>query len=476
MRKWFRILLSLIVLAASLATAVYWFGLPQVELTSPVDGSAAAEANTSIRLTFSRAMNTDTVVERLVIEPDTPVDMRWDENTLEISPIQPWKAGTLVQIRLAAGSKAAGWISLPVQSDSAWSFTVRQVFLAYLYPANAPANIYLVNPETNTRLQITDHPKGIQDYAVSKDGKAIYFSAANEQGGSNLYSLMLDLEEIMQTIMDGGKPASALVLECAEATCKAPALSPVGDNLAFERTEAKGFPQVWYLSLPQTPGDAEPAGDGELSQPLLAADPSHQTLLPTWSPEGLLTYYDTQEEAFVTLDLTNNQRFEFPNQTGQQGGWRANGREFVAAEINFLDTGTVNELPNFANSHLILYHLLNGSRLDLTPGENMEDSFPVFSPDGIYLAFARKYLDKQRWTPGRQLWLMMPGVGNAQPITDEPEYTHFDFAWNGKGDQLAYVRFNQAALTALPEIWVLNLLNAERGLLVEGGYLPQWLP
>ena len=36
----------------------------------------------------------------------------------------------------------------------------------------------------------------------------------------------------------------------------------------------------------------------------------------------------------------------------------------------------------------------------------VEDVSPVFSPDGKWIAFARRYLDPLRWTPGRQVWLM----------------------------------------------------------------------
>ncbi len=393
----------------------------------------------------------------------------WDGNALEITPVQPWKAGSVVQVRLTAGAKSSGLISLPVQKENTWSFTVRQIYLAYLYPANGKANIYLVNPETNARLQITNHAAGVQDYLVAEAGDTIYYSAGNDQGGSDIYSLGLDFETILQATSPEMLPAPTMVVVCGQATCRAPALSPAGDNLAYERTEKLEFPQVWYQSLPR-------AGENPAPQALLAGEPAHQTMLPTWSPDGLLTFYDTQEEAFVSLDLYANARFQFSNQTGQQGDWRQNGREFVAAEINFLNTGSVSDLPNFANSHLILYNRLTGSELDLTPGDDMEDSFPVFSADGVYLAFARKYLDKARWTPGRQLWVMMPGSGQAQPITHEAEYNHFDFAWNSIGDRLAYVRFNQAELTALPEIWLLNLLSVERALLVEGGYSPQWLP
>lgn len=474
MHKILRPVLFVLVIAAVAATAIYWFGSPQVQMVSPPDGSAAVAANEPVRLEFSHPMQADSVTARLQISPAVETTHTWEANTLVITPARAWQAGATVQVALASGALSQGLISLPVQRENSWSFTVRQVYLAYLYPANAPANIFVINPATSVNLQLTRHALGVQDYMVDGAGKRMVYSARNEIGGSDIYSLVLDFEALLQQVDGGLQPQ--LLVECGEVTCRAPVLSPAGDMLAYERTEKTGFPQVWVSSFAVDAGGQTAAGEAQPTRPVLAGDAAHQTLLPTWSADGLLTFYDTQEQAFISIDPKGSERLVFSNQTGQQGTWRPNGREFVAAEINFLDTGSVSDLPNFANSHLILYNRLTGSKLDLTPEDDMEDSFPVFSPDGAYLAYARKYLDKQRWTPGRQLWVMLPGIGQAQPITADPEYNHFDFAWNAQGDQLAYVRFNQAELTALPEIWLLDLLSAQRSELVKGGYLPQWLP
>ena len=267
-----------------------------------------------------------------------------------------------------------------------------------------------------------------------------------------------------------------LLLGCLQANCRAPVISPAGDRVAYERTEVQGYPRVWMMSLNRAEEQGDDAENVQPASVVLAGDPLHQTLLPSWSPDGLLTFYDTQAAAFVLLDPRTGEQALFPNQTGEKGAWNPSGREFVAPEIFFLDSGSLGDLQSYANSHLIQFDRFTRNTQDLTPEEGMEDSSPAFSPDGTYLAFARKYLDQQRWTPGRQLWVMLPGIGQAQPVTDEPNYNHFEFAWSPDSNQLAYVRFNQTTLTMPPEIWVLALLNAESELLVEGGYSPQWIP
>jgi Tol biopolymer transport system component len=237
--------------------------------------------------------------------------------------------------------------------------------------------------------------------------------------------------------------------------------------------EEPSYPRLWLLSL------ADAGVTTKMPEPVLAGDPLHQTIGPNWSADGALAFYDSNAAAFVILDPHTGSTTHFPNQTGQPGAWHPNGRDFVAPEINFLGEETSQELSGLqalANSHLILFNWQDGSTQDLTRLEELEDMAPVFSPDGAFLAFARKNLQIKLWTPGRQLWLMRTGTWQAEQLTDEPLYSHFEFAWSPGGDLLAYVRFNQSALTEPPELWVIDPFTARATELVVGGYAPQWLP
>jgi Tol biopolymer transport system component len=474
MRKWTQVVLILVVIAAAAITGVYWFGFPEVRAYSPEADSDFVAAGASIRLTFSRAMQPEAVSERLSIRPDVKTVKRWEGNTLVIEPQQPWESGADIAVHLAAGARAAGLLSLPVQEDFAWSFTIRQPRLLFLYPANGIANIYELDLKTLEREALTEHAAGIQDFSVDQLALVVYYSANNAQGGSDLYRLDLGRKETAQESSVQPQVIPDLILECSQEHCRQPVASPKGDFLAFERSDASGFPQVFLLPIPDLENSA--TGEASTQATVLVGDPAHQTLLPAWSTDGILAYYDTQAAAFVLYDPSTGERVLFPNQTGQPGAWHPDGRKFLAPEIFFLDTGADIGLQSLANSHLLLFDRLTKSTLDLTPAEDMEDSSPAFSPDGAYLAFARKYLSQRNWTPGRQLWVMLPEIGQAQPITDDPNYTHYQFAWSPDGKQLAYVRFDQTILTNPPEIWLLTLINAERTSLVENGYWPQWIP
>jgi len=96
------------------------------------------------------------------------------------------------------------------------------------------------------------------------------------------------------------------------------------------------------------------------------------------------------------------------------------------------------------------------------------------------LAFARRYLDIARWTPGRQIWLLPilsdGAPGQAFSLTDDPYFTHYDLAWSPESDRLAFVRFNQTTLNDPPEIWMVDLETFQENRLVVGGFSPQWIP
>lgn len=158
----------------------------------------------------------------------------------------------------------------------------------------------------------------------------------------------------------------------------------------------------------------------------------------------------------------------FPNDTGGQGTWAPDGVNFVTTEI--LD---INE--SLAPRHLYRYQIPNGSKTDLTNDRFWEDATPSYSSGGR-LAFGRKSLLREKWSLGRQLWILEKGGGEAYRVTNAGDYHHTAFAWHPDGNQMAYVRYNQAQLTEAPEIWLLNLTQSQNARLIINAFNPQWIP
>ena len=466
------VLVILVISLVSVAALVYWAS-PKILNVSPGDNEKGVGAGSQIAITFSRRMREDMVMARLELTPSREGSYEWEETTLTFTPDQPWENSEQVNVKLHEGARAIGLLALPVWQPFEWTFYTGEPRLVYLYPADGPANIYIKNLTTGESEQLTNIPSGVLGYDIESGGNLLYYSRRNGQSNSSVYQIILNDKT-------GDKPVE--IIQCVQATCSAISVSPQGNYLAYERTstpggEAPSYPQVWIMPLPK--GDELIMQSSPTSEPYLAGEPLHQTIQPHWSPDGRLTFYDTNQAAFVVINPDGSEPLLIPNQTGQPGSWHPSGSSYVAAEITFIDGENLDnklDIEQIGSSHLLQFNLENRSFQDMTEMDNLEDTTPVHSPDGSRLAFARKYLTVERWTPGRQLWVMSSDRRQAEQLTNEPFYNHFNMVWSPSSDLLAYVRFNQTQPIEPPQIWVIDLQNNLANQLIEGGYAPSWIP
>jgi Tol biopolymer transport system component len=474
MHRWYVILLILLILLVA-SGGFLLSRAPRLLEVAPAQGTRHVAAEEPLRLRFSRRMQGSSIASHLETEPSRQGSYTWEGSTLLFTPDTPWPSGITVTVRLKAGAYAAGFPSLPTNRGESWSFAISRPLLAYLWPANLPADIYALDPLSGETMRLTEGAN-VQDFSVSGDGATLYFSAITGVGTADLYQL--SWREVIKNSQSKpaanatpppGHSAAIRILSCTDANCHNVQVSPAGEYLAYERIpiEAPGqpaYPQVWLLSL--SGGETAPA-----------ADASHETILPDWSPSARLAFYDSTAQAFILLDPHSQERRLFPNQTGEQGGWTAEGQAFVAPEIIFVPTANTTEMPN---SRLLRFDWTTAQTSDLSGAADVEDSTPAFSPDGKRLAFARRSLDPTRWTIGRQLWLAEPDGRSAHPLLNADlatldSFSHYDFAWKPDSTQLAYVRSNQDYPLDPPELWLVDADGLNRVQLVVGGYAPQWV-
>lgn len=473
-RLWFIPLVIILILA--LLAGYYFLSAPQIKSFSPADGTTSNPGNSVIRLVFSRQMNPESVSSRFQISPTLPGSITWQGDTMIFTPDQPWEPGQTIWVEFEGGARPASNLSAPLGDGVSWSFSIRRPLVVYQYPSAGISNLYVIDPATLEKQQLTAETGGILGYDIDREGNAVYYSTSRENGGSAIYRLnlsgsTLNSDSQGKGIVNAGSPH--LILECLHASCRAPRISPGGNLLAYEQTAAAGsegakFPQVWIYNL----------GGGSTGAPQLAGEEGHQTLLPHWSPDGVLAFYDKDLAAFIFFNPATGETLSFPNQTGEQGSWHPGGNYYTAPEISFVSGASDVEsgLETLAVSQLIRFDMTDKSSLNLSPDGYVEDTYPAYSPDGTALVFSRKYLDDSSWTPGRQIWILPEDNSQAVQYTFNPNIHYYDFSWSPDSHRLAYARVDQTRLTDPPEIWILDPQTGTSEELVKGGFSPRWIP
>ncbi|MBE0410337.1 MAG: PD40 domain-containing protein [Anaerolineales bacterium] len=467
--KWLVTALVFLTITGAIGIAYLVFS-PELVSVSPQPGEVDVLAASPVRLTFSTTMQTESVEERLSFTPAVRGEFSWEERTLSFTPDQPWYSGESVTIHLQPGARSEGLIPLPLRGRHEWTFTISHTLLLYLSPTNGIVNLFAHDVQSGVTQQLTSSSTGLLDFSASPDGRYIYYSERNPTGGS-------DLIRMDRLGDDAGQPVIERLLACLHAFCHSAQVSPDGTYLAYEREPRPQigqslYSQVWLLAL--HPGNEIESGE-IMNNPISQAN--HPTRSPAWSSTGWLSYYDLELKAFVLLNPVSGELLEFSNETGESGTWSPDGEAFVAPEIIYAPPPAgVEEFSLLAASHLLSFDLSTGEVHNLSQGVAIEDTFPVFSPDGNWLAFTRKFLDEARWTPGRQIWIVDVSTGAIQSLTDSPSFNHSNIIWNPDGEKIAYLRINLDHLTDPVELWIVEISTNEHHQIVSGAYSPLWIP
>ena len=435
-----------IALGASLLTAAIWalvsYGRPNVTAVFPGPDTFPVPAPAPLTITFDRPMNPDAVAAALITDPGRNGDFAWDKNVLTFTPDLAWPSGATITVSLTTAARAASGLRIP--EPFTWSFRTAPTLLAYLWPAGDPettvSDLYALDPDSGDVTRLTETDFGVLDYSLHPDGLSILLSLPNTRSGADIAELNLLTREI-ETLLD-----------CGPALCSSPQIDPAGELIVYENVTTG---EIYLL---EEGSDRKLVGPGRF---------------PVWSPDGLLLGYNPFEEAYFVYDPVTEGRRLYPNITGEPAAWAPDGSYFVAPAIVALGA------DSFA-SHLAVYPVNGGEpaedQFDVTLAPQADDYAPTISWDGGLIAFARRSLAPESWTPGRQLWVMATDGSEAHALTAAGLYHHTALAWRPDGTQIAFVRSNQADLNEPPEIWVIPVDGGAAVRLVIGGFAPLWIP
>ncbi len=433
----------------------------QIIRTAPDD---LASSTARVVIQFNEAMDWDSVTQRISFSPPVEGDYSWSGTTLRFLPTTALTPGSDYTVTLKADSQSVD--GRKVLEDKIFTFTIRTPRVAYLMPANtAPQNVWVADPaDPSTAKQVTFSPSGILNFDASPDGTRIAFAERNTSTGTSDIKL-LDLEN----------GALQQLTNCPDSDCNSPVWRPDGTMIAYHRIDLNSDltnvgtspTRVWLIDLSTTPATTRP----------LFSDSQILGYNPEWSADGKrVAVYDNNSQGILVYDFDDEGSTTLiPTRNG-------------GSDISISPDGTKVVFPNLiienasARSNLLMADLTTNQVIELSnPSEPLDDATTAWSPDGRYLAIARRYLD-DRFTRTRQLYLMDMQDQSVVPLVMDERYFNGFFSWDPQGTSLVIQRFpeltedNQPNNEGTPEIWTYELDTQTLVKVATNAYLPRWVP
>jgi Tol biopolymer transport system component len=418
-----------------------------VVLVTP-NGGQNPSSTTPIRLTFSQAMDTASVKERLSIRPQVAGTFRWEGSTLSFQPNQALAPDQIYTVTLEAGAQSL--TNRQVAHTFTWSFVPRLPRIIYLAPANADIrSLWITSLDGSPPTEIYASTYGIDGFAPSPDGSHIAVTAYGTDQSADIW------------IIDALGKNPHHITDCQVDFCGAPAWSADGERLAFERrklssTGGSGPSRIWLYIL--SSGQSAP----------LYQDDQVLGSNPIWSPAGeRLAFFDDSGRAIRVLDLSGGDTFRLPSLAGEVGSFSPDGEQMVFTDIR--------QVGGQFFPEILLADLSAQGGISALDAGAEADRFPAWSPDGKWIAFGRRSLS-QAESSGIQLVITDPANGQTRQLTSDLGYNNSLFAWSPTSDHILLHRFDLKAAPGTLDLWVYNLEDDSLSLAVKNAFGGQWLP
>ncbi|MBL8089138.1 MAG: Ig-like domain-containing protein [Anaerolineales bacterium] len=402
-----------------------------------------------IQITFSESVNTEMAFDLITLNPVHEGYLEWaDERTLYFVPLKPFALNTNYTLTISAGVITSNGDE--IKKSKSWNFHVREPMIAYMLTDANQSGVWAIDLNGNEPKRLTSEDIKVLSFDAAGNGDFVVFTTLNENGGVDLWKVN----------RDGSK--QSLLLDCEFDRCTVPSISPDAKYVAYSRESAGptpdipyGSPRVWLLNL-QTGANNPVYAD----QQVLGYNPS-------WSPDSKkLISFDGLADLINLYDLSTNQQFVFPSNTGGPVVWSPDSTKFMFTIIRQTQQGF--------RSQVRLADLTLNETTTLI-GENDDQDYGYYSLAWSSLeerAVMGFRLSESQ--PAQVLWMFNPARLDGILVADEPEYTYNAPQWDPWGSTLVFQQFRLKGVNA-PEIgyWQ-DGFDAPKFL--TNGILPKWLP
>ena len=287
-------------------------------------------------------------------------------------------------------------------------------------------------------------------FAVAPDAGSVVFVADDGANGSEIWSWEVASDQL------------TLLEDCESAYCSEFAWSPDGQGLLYSRLDfdpdvnPANVQSIWWLDL-----------DTLETEPLFQ-DALTPGFSPRWSPDGKWLSYTSinpLEIKFYKVETGESQTL--PSGLGYPAVWSPDSTQVILQDLYWGEHGYLNKLYS--------YHLETEWLTMLAYGENYDESYPTWSPDGKWLAVVRRSWVGDMPESENQIWIMHPDGTGARQMTDTENTTYGQPVWSPDSRYLVYDYRIVKDEGIVSGVMILNVETGRISKVTETGSRPAWL-
>jgi Tol biopolymer transport system component len=402
-----------------------------------------------IQITFSESVSTEMAFELITINPVHEGYLEWvDDRTLYFVPVKPFELDTNCILTLSAGVINAN--GGEIKKSQTWNFHVRDPMIAFMLTGANQSGVWAIDLKGNQPKRLTEETIKVLSFDAASNGDFIVFTRINTNGGVDIWTASRNGND------------STLLLDCGFDRCMVPTISPDAKYIAYSREMAGptpdlpfGSPRVWLLSLIN--GLNGPVYE---DQQVLGYNPS-------WSPDSQkLISFDGLADQINLFDLSTNQQFVFPSNTGGSVVWSPDSTKLMFTNVWQGEEGL--------RTQVRLADLTLNETITLI-GQNDDQDYRYYSLAWSSIeerAVMGLRLSEEQ--PAQVLWMFNPARLDGIVIANEPNYTYNSPQWDPWGNTLVFQQFQLRGVHA-PEIayWQDGF---DTPVFLTEGISPHWLP
>jgi Tol biopolymer transport system component len=412
------------------------------------------------------------------VTPALTGDFGWKDSTLVFTPFTRLASNTDYQVRFRGGLKVVGGGRLNYEQSS-WTFHTHPARIVYLKKEGQAVNIWLEEEgegATPARQLTFETQRKVLDFSFSPGGESIVYSLEEtDHQEAGLWLLKIPEAGNSAGVNNENKEASTpfKVVHEKGVRATAPRWSPGGDLISYERRlifkgGAFGAAQLWLVKP-----------DGTSLPPLYGG--SGYDL--QWAAGGDKAFFwEPKLEAVGVFNFTGEPQWK-PLKSLIFGGLAPSpdGQEIIVSRYDYTGVQQKEVLLRLSVVKGKTETGLEPSPVQPPNEEGFNNSLPVWSPDGRWLAFIRQEMGPRTDNKDSRIWIFDPKSGNEWPLIKSDsgmkDVSQGNFSWSLDGQRIVFERYNSGttSISEKTELWEAPMDGSESPRRITSGFAPKWI-